>query len=238
MGLPPSQLLNSPYWWASHLVESACSSDDQAYEYICKAFGLNDRKFASYWTDTLNMDSESGPWPQFELSIPGFSVRITYSANSHFEGEGTSPYDIEYALSTLEQTHWAGGLAGGGVSAQFRWDEIERFSRLTSARETSLLLLLPACEIPAHQREEAANVIGGCFKALGYDGPLIQRFSAALAACRDYGWQWHYDEHYGWLADHWHCWRSRGPRPTAGLTVPPEEHFFLFKSLTDYLGLK
>ncbi|MEP6668412.1 MAG: hypothetical protein ABJF10_04625 [Chthoniobacter sp.] len=229
MGQLPAQLLDSPYWWASHLVESACSTGDQAYEYIYEAFGLQPEDFAGFWTDTLNMNNEYGPWPEFILSIPGFAVNVAYL--------GTPRHEVKYGLSTFGQVHWVGGLGGHGVSPAFRWDEIDRFSRRTPAREASLLLLLPACEISAEQREEARETIRDCFKALGYEGPLIDRFSKALAGRLDYGRHWHYDETYGWLSDHGHSWRCPEQRRVRGLTVAPDEQFFLFKSLTGYLGL-
>jgi hypothetical protein len=209
-------------------VETACSSDVDAYEYVTAAFGVSTQEFAEFYADTLRSDNELGPWPQFSIPIAGHTLSITYF--------GTPRHETAFGISKFGQVYTVAKLGGHGVRPGFRWEEVEMISHHSTAREITLLLLLPACDIPLGRAKEAAQVINQCFNTLGYDGPLIERFAGDLANRLASDRTWRYDDRYGWVTDDWQCWRSREPRVARGLMVAPDEQFFCLKELTAYLS--
>jgi len=221
----PSQLVNSRCWWPTHLGES--SSNPDVYEYAPAAFGASPDEFAHFWTDTLRMDDAFGTWPQLIIPIPGHSVSITYF--------GEPKHEVTFGISTFGQVHTVAIHGGNFMLPGFRWDEVVGIAHLTSAWEITLLLLLPACDIPLAREKEAQAVILHCLNALGYNGPLIERFATELANGRAQDRTWRYDQTYGWVTEDWRCWRSREPRLARGLHASSDDQFFCMKSLSDYV---
>jgi len=228
MPSPSEQLVLDRCWWPSHLCETACACGEDVYDYVCRGFGITHDQLNSFYLEQLQLEYPFGRWPEFVIPHQGHSILINYY--------GEPRHEVTYShAETGQATAWA-SACGNHMLPGFQWIEALLLSRRTSCPSTTLLLLLPSCDIPRNIAAEAQGIVSKAFESLGYAGALIDRFSRDLVLANLSDDTWHYDQQFGWVTSNWHSWRCRG-RSDQGLWRPADAAFTSLKRFTDALGV-
>jgi hypothetical protein len=228
----PTEILQNPNWWVTHLHESAAAGSDGCFpeKFLTELFETNQHSLNEFWK-TINMDNEFGYFPQVHIGLPkGHVISIVYF--------GSPRYDVEFRYGTPTGLSVLLAVAGpNAMLSGLRWDEVRAISSLVPyfSAET-ILLLIPIADIMEQEKEEATSEISKALLKLGIKGNFKREFISALYNGQRSENKWYYHNIYGWIKDDLHCWRcpKRQQHNLAGLS---ESQFQAIKDFTEYLEL-